>query len=109
MTSGDVTQRGKQTGDQSFSLLDTLRDDDVNVIMTANSPRSSEGVGTELVLVDTISGRRKKLGRAPRENCEIAVDAGKAPRWAVCYDSENAKGEFDQESELYRRGGKHNG
>ncbi len=104
MTSGDVTQRGKQTGDQSFSLLDTLRDDDVNVIMTANSPRSSEGVGTELVLVDTISGRRKKLGRAPRENCEIAVDAGKAPRWAVCYDSENAKGEFDQESELYRRG-----
>ncbi|RDZ29263.1 alpha/beta hydrolase family protein [Lysobacter silvisoli] len=100
----DATQRGKQVGNERFQLLDTLPDDDVNVIMTVTSPRSSEGVGTELVLFDTLTGRRKSLARAPRENCEIALDASKAPRFAICYDDEDAQGNFDSQNELYRRG-----
>ncbi|KRD30352.1 peptidase S9 [Lysobacter sp. Root916] len=100
----DATQRGKQVGNERFQLLDTLPDDDVNVIMAVTSPRSNEGVGTELVLFDTLTGRRKSLARAPRENCEIALDVAKAPRFAICYDDEDAQGNFDSQNELYRRG-----
>jgi dipeptidyl aminopeptidase/acylaminoacyl peptidase len=100
----DVTEKSKQVGNQLFSLLDTLRDDDVNVIMSVNYPRSNDGSGTEVVMLDTFSGRRKSLGRAPRENCEIALDASKAVRFAICYDDEDAEGKFDSHSELYRRG-----
>lgn len=100
----DATQRGKQVGNERFSLLDTLKDDDDNVIMSVTYPRSSEGAGTEAVLLDTVSGRRKSLARAPRENCEIALDAAKAPRYAVCHDSKNEAGEHDTQNELYLRG-----
>lgn len=99
----NVTERGKQTGNKRFSLLDTLLDDDTNVLMEANYSRSTEGFGTEVVLFDTISGNHKVLARAPRENCSIALDAGDEPRFAVCHDSQNEAGEFDSHSELYRR------
>jgi dipeptidyl aminopeptidase/acylaminoacyl peptidase len=100
----DVTQRGKTVGAERYSLLDTLPDDDVNVLMSVNYPRSNDGAGTEVVLYDTISGRKKSLTRAPRDNCEIALDAARAPRYAVCYDSENAEGDYDNQNELYRLG-----
>ena len=99
----DATQRGKTVGAERFSLLDTLRDDDQNVIMQATSPRSSEGVGTEVYRMDTLSGRRVSLGRAPKENCSIALDAGKQPRFAVCSSSKDEEGEYDERTELYRR------
>jgi dienelactone hydrolase len=99
----DATQRGKTVGAERFSLLDTLRDDDQNVIMQATSPRSSEGVGTEVYRMDTLSGRRVSLGRAPKENCSIALDADKEPRFAVCSSSKDEEGEYDERTELYRR------
>jgi dipeptidyl aminopeptidase/acylaminoacyl peptidase len=100
----DATEKSKQVGNEYFSLLDTLRDDDVNVIMSVSYPRSNDGAGTEVVMLDTLSGRRRSLGRAPRENCEIALDAGKAVRFAICHDDEDEEGKFDSHSELYRRG-----
>lgn len=99
-----VTERGKDTGNKRFSLLDTLKSDDVNVLMQASYQRTQEGAGTEVVLFDTISGRHKVLARAPRENCEIALDAANEARFAICYDSQNEDGEFDTHVELYRRG-----
>ncbi len=99
-----VTERGKDTGSKRFSLLDTLRDDDTNVLMEASYPRTQEGVGTEVVLFDTVSGRHKVMARAPRENCGIALDAANEARFAICSDSENTQGEFDTHYELYRRG-----
>lgn len=99
----DATQRGKTVGSERFSLLDTLRDDDQNVIMQATSPRSSEGAGTEVYRMDTLSGRRVSLGRAPKENCSITLDAGKQPRFAVCSSSKDEEGEYDERTELYRR------
>ena len=99
----DATQRGKTVSSERFSLLDTLKDDDQNVIMQVTSPRSSEGVGTEIVRMDTVSGRRTSLGRAPKENCSIALDATKQPRFAVCSSSKDEEGEFDERTELYRR------
>lgn len=100
----DVTQRGKQIGNEYFSLLNTLEDNDDAVMMEVSYPRSSDGSGTEVVLLDTLSGRHTTVTRAPRENCGIALDAADKPRFAVCYDSENAQGEFDTETELYRFG-----
>ena len=101
----DVTQRGKQLGNRRLSLLDTLDSDDTSVLMQATSPRSSDGVNTEVLRLDTISGRFSVLARAPRENCSIALDHQKEPRFAVCFDSENEQGEYDMETELYRRDG----
>ncbi len=101
----DATQRNKSVGNESYSLLDTLRGDDQNVIMQVRYPRSSEGAGTQVVSVDTISGRRTPLARAPKENCDIALDAGKEPRFAVCSSSRDESGEYDERSELYRRDG----
>ena len=100
----DVTQRGKSVGNRRFSLLDTLDEDDENVLMTVNKPRSREGVNTEVVLFDTTAGRWKTLAEAPRENCGIAVGLDSEPRFALCQDDEDAEGNYASETELYRRG-----
>ncbi|RYF31434.1 MAG: S9 family peptidase, partial [Comamonadaceae bacterium] len=100
----DATQRGKTVGDERFSLLDALKDDDQNVMMTASYPRSATGAGTEVVLMDTLTGRRKSLARAPRDDCGIALDEKKEPRFAVCYDRYDEEGNYsDAHNELYRR------
>lgn len=100
----DATQRGKTVGAEGFNLLDTLKGDDQNVMMTATYQRSSTGAGAEIVLMDTSTGRRKTLARAPRDDCGIALDEKKEPRFAVCYDREDAEGNYsDSHNELYRR------
>ena len=101
----DATQRGKTVGSERFSLLDTLENDDQNVIMLAQSPRSSEGANTEVVMMDTVSGRRTSIARAPKENCSITLDASKQPRFAICSSSKDEDGEYDERTELYRRDG----
>jgi len=97
----DATQRGKTVGNERFSLLDTLRDDDQYVLMQARYPRSSEGAGTELVRVDVLSGRRTTLAKAPKENCSISVDEHKSPRFALCSSSRDEEGNYDERTELY--------
>lgn len=99
----NVTQRSKQADDQSFSLLDTLPDDDVNVIMTARYQRSSTGAGAEVVMMDTVSGRRKPLGRAPKENCSMVLNHEKQPTFAVCYSDKDEESGFDTHNEVYVR------
>jgi len=101
----DATQRGKTVGMESFSLLDTLKEDDRDVIMIAYSPRSSEGAGTEVVRMDTISGRRVSLGRAPKENCSMVLGKDKLPRFALCSSSKDEEGNYDDRTELYRLDG----
>lgn len=98
-----TTGRNKTVGNQRFSLLDVLRDSDRSVIMEVRTPRSKEGAGTEVVRMDTMTGRRFSLGRAPKENCSIVLDANKEPRYAVCYSSRDEEGEYDERTELYRR------
>ncbi len=99
----DATQRGKQIGNERFSMLDPLEEDASKVLMAVSYPLSKEGSGTELVEVDTYTGKRKSLARAPAENCQLALDEKKQARFAVCYDDENEHGEYDVSSELYRR------
>lgn len=99
----NVTQRSKQVDGQFFSLLDTLPGDDTNVMMTAMYQRSSTGAGSEVVMVDTVSGRRKSLGRAPRENCSMVLDHEKQPAFAVCYSDKDDEAGYDMHSEVYAR------
>lgn len=97
------TKGARDLTNASFNLLDNPQNDNGKVLMSAYYPRSSEGVNTEVAEVDTLNGRWKSLARAPRENCGMALDAQKMPRYAVCSDYKNEAGEFDEVTELYRR------
>jgi dipeptidyl aminopeptidase/acylaminoacyl peptidase len=97
-----ATGMNKTLGAESFSLLDPLDEDPRHVLMEVIYPRSTEGVGTELVKVDTLSGARKVLERAPTENCSMVLDENKDARFAVCFDDENELGQFDSVSDLWR-------
>lgn len=99
-----ATQQSKTVGNERFSLLDPLVDDPRNVLMTVSYPRTKDGAGTELVLVDTFTGQRRSIARAPRENCSIQVDEKKQARYAVCYDSQNEQGQYDTRTELHKLG-----
>lgn len=100
-----ATQRSQAVGFESFSLLDPLLDDPRNVIMQSRFPRSSEGSSTQVVRVDTITGRRQVMATAPKANCSVSLDAAKEPRFALCSSSRNEAGEYEERSELYRRNG----
>lgn len=100
-----TSQRGKAVGNEYFSLLDTLPDDDGNILMTATYSRSSAGAGTEVVMVDTVSGRRKSLARAPADNCSIALSSDKQPAFAVCSTDKDEENGYDISTTTYRYGG----
>jgi dipeptidyl aminopeptidase/acylaminoacyl peptidase len=99
-----ATERGKNVMNQSFDMLDGLIDDPRNVLMSAASRRSEEGANNELVMVDTVSGNRRVLAKAPRENCQIEVDDKKQPRFALCFDQKDEQGRYDVRTVLYRLG-----
>ncbi len=96
--STDISSRSQ------FSVLDNPQNDEGTILMTLRSPRSSEGFNTEIVEVNTSSGRWKSIARAPRDNCGMALDEKKIPRYAICFDSKDAAGNYDSQNELYRRG-----
>lgn len=97
-----ASERGKAVGsNERYRLLDTLRDDDENILMQVSTPRSNEGSNTEAVLMNVFTGRRKTVASAPRENCSFALDARRSVRFALCYDTRNAEGKFEEHSELY--------
>ncbi|MFZ5638094.1 MAG: alpha/beta hydrolase family protein [Pseudomonadota bacterium] len=87
----------------NFSLLDNPQNDDGKIIMVLAYGRGSESANTEAVEVDTLNGRWKSIGRAPRGNCGFALDGARKVRFALCSDFKNAAGEFDEVTELYRR------
>jgi dipeptidyl aminopeptidase/acylaminoacyl peptidase len=99
----DATQSRKTVGNESFSLLDPLDQDPRNVLMQVRYPMSKDGSGTELVMVDTVSGARKSLARAPRHNCSLSLDEKKEARFAVCSNDQDEHGNYDLSTELYRR------
>ncbi len=88
---------------ERYSLLETLPEDDSKVIMQVISPKTSEGVGTAVVLMDTLRGQRTVLAKSPKENCSITLDANNEPRFAICSESKGDDGRFDEHSALYKR------
>ena len=64
----------------------------------------SQGGRNQVVSLDTLTGRRKELARAPRDNCAMILDEKREPRYANCSDDKDEAGNYKQHSELYRRG-----
>lgn len=64
----------------------------------------SQGGRNQVVSLDTLTGRRKELARAPRDNCAMILDEKRQPRYANCSDDKDDAGNYEQHSELYRRG-----
>jgi dipeptidyl aminopeptidase/acylaminoacyl peptidase len=87
---------------ESFGMLDPNPRDGHSALMEMFDG-SSDG-RNEVVAVDTSTGRRKTLARAPRENCDMVLDANRQPRYANCSDDKDEDGNYQQHSELYRRG-----
>jgi len=87
---------------ESFSMLDPMPDDGSTAMM-----QMSEGdpeARAEIVSIDTVTGRRHTLARAPRGSCTLVLDEKHTPRYANCFDSKGDNGEYGEFSELYRLG-----
>jgi dipeptidyl aminopeptidase/acylaminoacyl peptidase len=100
----DATHSSQTVGyRERYDILDTLRDDDEHVLMTMDRQTGPGASLAEVVMVDTTTGQRRSLARAPRNNCEFAIDAKKEPRYVNCVDTKDASGEFAEHLETYRR------
>ncbi len=100
----DPTQRGRTVSySDTFSMLDPLPDDEERALMTVSRP-SGDGVQTEVVSINTVSGQRRLITRAPTVNCGFALDASKQPRFASCSDTKGDGGAYEEHADLYRRG-----
>lgn len=89
--------------DESFSMLDPLPDDESKALLQLNV--GTPGSHNAVVAVDTVSGRRQVLAKAPRDQCELVLDATHEPRYANCIENKDAKLGFDEHTELYRLDG----
>ncbi len=80
-----ATQKGKSVSYfSSFSMRDPVRDDDGHVLMQVTYGGSKDGGLSELVEVDTYSGRRKTLMKGPDFNCGFALTPEREARFASC-------------------------
>ena len=87
---------------QSYGMLDPLPGDETSVLMSVHDSSSDER--TQVVSLDTVTGRRRVLARAPRDgHCEMVLDASHQPRYANCFDTKGEDGTYAEHSELYRR------
>lgn len=98
-----VTQQSKTVSKEFFSPIDPLDEDPRKILMLSRYGSSMDGFNTELVLVDTVSGSRKTVAKAPRDNCGLTLDEKKEARYALCTDSTDEAGNYEPTSELYRR------
>jgi dipeptidyl aminopeptidase/acylaminoacyl peptidase len=99
-----ATGKSKQVSySESFRLLETTPENNDDIIMQVTAGISAEKFSTEVVSIDTYSGRRKVLAKAPKENCSITLDAKNEPRFAICTESKADDGSYEEHSELYKR------
>ena len=87
---------------ERYSMLDPLPEDEGAMLMTVSGTTSKDRA--EVISIDTVTGRRKTLARAPRGNCQLVLDAAHAPRFANCFDTKGDDGSYQEHSELYRLG-----
>jgi dipeptidyl aminopeptidase/acylaminoacyl peptidase len=87
---------------ESYQMLDPLPNDETRVLMAVHDSSSEER--TQVVSLDTVTGRRQVVARAPRGGqCEMVLDASHQPRYANCFDTKGEDGTYAEHSELYRR------
>lgn len=97
-----ATERSRAVGNEVFSFVDTIPGDERRVVMEGRFPRSVEGAGSQVVTLDTLSGRRQMIARAPKANCSISLGADRTAQFAVCSSSRDEQGNYDERTELYR-------
>jgi dipeptidyl aminopeptidase/acylaminoacyl peptidase len=85
---------------ESYSMLDPLPDDESRALMQLDD--SSDGGRNQVVSIDTMTGRRQVLAKAPRDHCEMVLDAAHQPRYANCVETKDAALGYDEHTELYR-------
>jgi dipeptidyl aminopeptidase/acylaminoacyl peptidase len=89
--------------DASYSLLETLPEDDTKIIMLKRDFLSEDNVVTEVVIVDTYTAVEKVQAKGPKGNCSITLDTNNVTRFAVCSTSKSADGKkYEENSELYK-------
>src|SRR6478735_5186231 len=86
--------------DERFSMLDPLPDDESHALMQLNDV--SDGGRNQVVSVDTLTGHRQVLAKAPRDDCEMVLDAAHQPRYANCVETKDPTLGYDMRTELYR-------
>ncbi|KFN45029.1 hypothetical protein N789_03135 [Arenimonas oryziterrae DSM 21050 = YC6267] len=100
----DATQSSKAVSySETFNMMETLPEDETRALMMVNSSGGGEGVDTEIVSINTLTGQRRVITRAPAKNCSIALDANKEPRFADCFVSKDDAGNYAELTDLYRR------
>ena len=87
---------------EMYSMLDPLPGDESKALMQLND--GSAGGRNAVVAIDTATGRRQTLAKAPRDNCEMVLDASLRPRYANCTETKDAELGYDEHTELYRLG-----
>jgi len=80
-----ATQQGKAVSNMSrFSMRHALPEQDGRILMQVTYGGSKDGGLSELVEVDTYSGRRKSMLKGPDFNCGFALDTEREARYATC-------------------------
>jgi len=85
---------------EQFSMLDPLPEDESKALMQLSD--FSDGGRNQVVSVDTMTGHRQVLAKAPREDCRFVVDSAHTPRYANCSETKDAERGYDEHNELYR-------
>lgn len=85
---------------EMYGMLDPLSDDGSKALMQITD--GSPGGRNAVVAIDTVTGKRQLLAKAPRENCQMVLDASHQPRYANCVENKDAELGYDEHTELYR-------
>jgi len=101
---GGATGRAKMVHyNEFYTMLDPLPDDESKALLQLNDRLS--GGRNAVVAIDTVTGRRQILAKAPRDDCEMVLDAKHQPRYANCIENKDEKLGYDEHTELYRLDG----
>lgn len=97
----DATRGDTISYRESFTMLDPTPDESGEILMEMTRFTGPGASLSEVVAVDTVSGQRRSLERAPRINCGLVLDGAKKPRFANCIDSKDEAGKFQENIETY--------
>lgn len=84
---GKATAGSKKSSPyESASILDALPEQPGKALIQVSRFGSRDGQPAEIYEIDTYSGRRGRLAKAPLPGCSFLLDAKRFPRFANCAD-----------------------
>jgi len=98
-----TTTSGSMSFTQRVSPLAALRDDASKVLVQVSYSSGTEaGDRSDVMEMDTFSGRMKRLARAPSPGCEFVLDAQDKPAFANCADNSQRDFNTEQHGQVHR-------